>query len=309
MKKRFSFISLTLVIVLLLGVVPVGAQSVGTPLAYLNEIETILYGKAQPGAVITRVESIEREIYGSPREGAIMARIDQASEFLDGSQNATSLKLQLNLVEWGFLAKLTSGSPLLVRLENIETEFFGIPQTGSLKDRIEQMMMFVWGTTSLDMKPVTVPKETLLEVELLTTVDSGKNKVGDKVPYRVSRDLVIDGRVVVPRGAEGIGEITEVVSKGSLGRNGRVVIDFRNVPAFDGKEIRILISEKATEQNMSLELAAGASMAGVVLLGPVGLVGGYFVKGQDVQIASGAKFFVETVSNTQTLGFKLMPAQ
>ena len=55
------------------------------------------------------------------------------------------------------------------------------------------------------------------------------------------------------------------------------------------------ISERAIEQNLSLELALGASMAAVLLLGnPLGLVGGFFVKGKDVKIPAGTEFFVET---------------
>ena len=58
---------------------------------------------------------------------------------------------------------------------------------------------------------------------------------------------------------------------------------------------------------MSLEMAAGASMAGIVLLGPVGLAGGYFVKGKDVEIPAGTEFFVEVARATRATGLDLRP--
>jgi hypothetical protein len=62
------------------------------------------------------------------------------------------------------------------------------------------------------------------------------------------------------------------------------------------------VDEKATEMNKSLQFAAGASMAGVLLLGPVGLVGGYFVKGKDVAIPVGTEFFVSITTPVQVTG-------
>ena len=40
----------------------------------------------------------------------------------------------------------------------------------------------------------------------------------------------------------------------------------------------LIMEEKATEKNKSLELAAGAGMAGVILLGPIGLAGAWFIR-------------------------------
>jgi hypothetical protein len=49
-------------------------------------------------------------------------------------------------------------------------------------------------------------------------------------------------------------------------------------------------------------------MAGVMLLGPLGLVGGYFVKGKDVGIQERQPFYVETLRTVQLSGFILRPA-
>ena len=167
----------------------------------------------------------------------------------------------------------------------------------------------IWGTTKLDVKPVDLKSQSLVRIRMLTDVDSEKSREGEVVKYRVVDDVLVDGRVVIPAGAEGTGRITEVVTARSMGRDGRVLIDFGSVPALDGSRVPLRVDEKATEKNKSIELAAGASMAGVLLLGPIGLVGGYFVKGQNVKIPTGTEFYLETDRALRISGFLLRPAQ
>lgn len=102
--------------------------------------------------------------------------------------------------------------------------------------------------------------------------------------------------------------MTEVTAAARLGKDGRVVLDFGRISALDGTQVPLKVDEKATERNRSLEFAAGASMAGIILLGPVGLVSGYFVRGKDVQIEADTHFFVETTRATPSLGFYFRPA-
>jgi len=303
-SKAVSFI---LAVVLLASPVTAVAQSTTSPLTVLSELERVLFGQEQQGALLARVEAIELEIFGAVQSGPVMTRIDRVNEYLSGG--GAGLKLLLNLVEWGFLEKLSAHEPLVKRLERIEVAFIGQTQIGPIADRVNQLMMFIWGTTKLDSASVKVPAATLVEVQLLASVDSAKSEVGDLVPYQVASDVVIDGRIVIPRGSQGVGKVTEVVKAGGLGKSGRVVIDFGTVSAFDGKSIRLRMAEKSMERNSRLELAAGVSIAGVLLLGgPIGLAAGYLIQGQEVQIPSGSKFFVETEIEYQTLGLRLVPA-
>ena len=218
------------------------------------------------------------------------------------------MKLQLNLAEWGFMASLTDGQPLIGRLEKMESELYGAPQTGPIANRTRDLMMMIWGTTHLDVKPVTLPAQSLVKIVLTTPVDSGKSKEDDVVQYRVVEDVMVDGRIVIPAGAEGQGRVAVVSSAGRLGKDGRIVIDFGKIASLDGTMIKLRVDQRATEENKSMELAAGASMAGVLLLGPVGLVGGYFVKGKDVKIDTKTEFYVETEKAMPVSGFFFRPA-
>lgn len=286
-----------------------GIAGASTPVESLGEVERILYGSERTGALLERIASVERDIFGEVMQGAVLIRIDRARAFLiENRGDGPSLYLQLNLAEWGFLARLTQGQPLIDRITKLEKDLLGLSQSGSLAERSRDLMMMIWGTTDLDIRPVELREGSLVRIRLLTEVDSGKVRVGDEVAFRVIEDVQVEGRIVIPAGAEGYGVIKDVVSAGRLGRDGRVDIDFRTVSAFDGVPIRLKVDEKATEKNLSLELAAGASMAGVILLGPLGLVSGYFVKGRDIHIPAGTEFFVETERTTRTTGFLLRPS-
>lgn len=305
MKK----IAILLAVVLLMGSFPL-AVSANTPLDTLTSVEVLLYGEAQTGALLERIDRVERDIYGETQTGAVLIRIDRVQGFLNQNQgNSTSLQLQLNLAEWGFLARLTDGQPLVKRLERLEVDLIGTPLSGPIATRTSELMNMIWGTTKLDVKAVDLKGQSLVRIRMVSDVDSAKNREGEVVRYRVVDDVMVDGRVVIPAGAEGTGRISEVTTAGRMGRDGRVLIDFGSVPALDGSRVSLRVDEKATEKNKSIELAAGASMAGVLLLGPVGLVGGYFVKGQDVKIPMGTEFYLETERALRVSGFLLRPAQ
>lgn len=294
---------------MILTIIPHVAFASATPLDSLVSVEVMLYGQTQEGSLIERIERIETDIYGETKQGAVLMRIDQVQTFLQSSEGSGGLQLRLNLAEWGFSYTFNSEAPLIERLQGLETVLYGAPQPGNISTRAETLMMDIWGTTKLDTKKVTLPAQSLVKIALLKTIDSGKSQVGDVVDYQVVEDVIVEGRVVIPAGVVSQAKVTEVSSAGRLGKDGRMVVDFGRVASLDGTPVRLRVDERATQENKSLELAAGASMAGIVLLGPVGLAGGYFIKGKDVKIEANTQFYVETERAIPLSGFYFRPAQ
>ncbi|HHT69050.1 MAG TPA: hypothetical protein GXZ85_07325 [Firmicutes bacterium] len=309
MRKRIALVlALTLVLSLIPPVVSPSVFANVTPLGSLVIVEEMLYGQAQEGSLLERIEKVEMDIYGTVQEGAVLMRIDRVLTFLQDSDGDGGLQLLLNLAEWGFSATLSGEKPMIERLDNLELVLYGTGQPGNISKRAERLMLDVWGTTKLDVQQVSLPAQTLVKVALTSTVNSGQAQVGDTVVYKVVEDVMIGGRVVIPVGTTGVATVTEVTAAARLGKDGRVVLDFGRVSSLDGTQIPLKVDETATERNRSLELAAGASMAGIILLGPVGLVGGYFVRGKDVQIEANTQFYVETTRAMPVLGFYFRPA-
>src|SRR5690606_30248361 len=153
----------------------------------------------------------------------------------------------------------------------------------------------------------TLPKGTLVKIELLTELNSEKSRPNDVVSYKVVEDVRIDNAIVIPAGTIGQGHVVSVDGAGRLGQGGFVTVDFGTVTAMDSTRVKVQVAERATEQNKSLELAAGASLAGVVLLGPIGLAAGYFVRGKAHIVPVGTTFYAETASDSKVNALSLVP--
>ena len=64
-------------------------------------------------------------------------------------------------------------------------------------------------------------------------------------------------------------------------------------------------AKKAMEADAGTIGAVGASFAGAVLLGPLGLAGGFLVRGSDKQLKEGTLLYVETSAASTVMGYKI----
>ena len=51
-----------------------------------------------------------------------------------------------------------------------------------------------------------------------------------------------------------------------------------------------------------LAMAAGASLAGIAVLGPLGIVAGAFVHGKNIDLPAGTELYIQTQSDTTVYG-------
>ena len=72
-----------------------------------------------------------------------------------------------------------------------------------------------------------------------------------------------------------------------------VTVWLDTIPAIDGTEFTAVQGKEAKDRTRNEVKAAGASVAGAVLLGPVGLVGGAFVKGKNIEYPAGSTIYVQ----------------
>lgn len=275
----------------------------------LGQVERILYGRVQEGALLSRLERVERDVYGQPRsDSAFLVRVERLVAMLTGGEGTVSLKMKLNAVEWAMFQEINEGPSIADRLGRLEQAMFGEAQSGAgLVDRLDNLLQLMWPGGRVYVAEKEVPARTLIRIELLTGLSSETSRAKDTVRYRVVDDVRVDDAIVIPAGAEGEGRVTSVEAAGRLGQDGVVQVDFGQVMAIDSSLVRVGLEERATERNQSLELAAGASIAGVVLLGPIGLAAGYFVQGRHHEVPVGTEFFIETTRDTTVQGLSLVP--
>lgn len=299
-------LALLIALTLLWGVPGFTQGAVSIP-ERLSQLEEIIFGRSQAdvASLVQRVEQLERELYGETRTGPLLTRVEHMYEELIAGGLGHSLLLRLNAVEWMLYQEISRTHPLGRRVEKLEAEVLGERKSGPIQPRIARLLDLVWPGGSLNLKPVQVPAQTLVKIRLLAEVNSKENRVGQMIPYQVAEDVLIENRLVIPAGTESEARVTKVESAGSLGRSGRVELDFGTVAALDGTKVRLQVDEKSAKENT--ELAAAASVGGLVLLGPIGLVGGVFVRGSEHVIPVGTEFYVEVDRPVEVQGLALEP--
>ena len=67
-----------------------------------------------------------------------------------------------------------------------------------------------------------LPQGTSVRLRTLSPLSSMDNKVGDRFDLEVAEDVLLNGRVVIPRGSPAKGEITMVKKKGMWGKGGKL---------------------------------------------------------------------------------------
>ena len=264
-------------------------------------VEQSVYGQAQSGALLSRISRLENDFYGrtSSSNTAISDRINTLYATMFDNSVRPSTITQLNGIEW-FLSRQVSTKSVTDRLASLETAIYGKISTGTLQNRMNNLALVAYGNsdTKTPLVSTTIPADTLVKIKLITPLNSDKNKVGDEVLYQAAEDVIYNGKLIIAAGAPGKGVVTKVKDAKNFGRNGEIDVDFQQIQAFDGTQVRTFLGDKAKMEIKNLAIAAGASVAGMALLGPIGIVGGFFVNGKDVDLPTGTESYVQTKEAT-----------
>lgn len=146
--------------------------------------------------------------------------------------------------------------------------------------------------------PILIPAGTLVKLNLEESLSTRTNKTGQMVRFSVVEDIKIGNRTVIKKGATARAQLEKVRSPGRFGRNGSLKLRYLTVTSTNGKELPIILGEKSIKTNEQMGMAAGASLGGYMLLGPVGLAGGIFVRGKHIDIPKDTQLMVETAKDS-----------
>ena len=155
---------------------------------------------------------------------------------------------------------------------------------------------------------VEVPAGTVLELELLTALDSGVNQPGDEIQARTLNPIYVDGELVLGSGALVEGRVTEVQASGRV--KGRAVLGFTferlDTPGGRKKIRTSYVAEEAESgKKKDAAIIGGAAGVGAIVGGIIGgkkgaaigaTVGGaggtgvvLGTKGQEVRLSVGSQ--------------------
>lgn len=292
----------------LLCLAPVYAEEPAILTDRIDRVDEVIYGSAQDGSLISRVDNADNLIYGTGNSSAsgLDNRITNLYNDVVKSDNDAqpSIATRVNAMEYYLTDEIKSDS-LKTRIGDLETKVYGAEKKGALDQRLANLEKSVYGDQHYEMKTVELPANTVFKISLNDDVSSKTNQVGDPVTFTVQEDVSVGNVLVLPKGSQGSGVVTKVSRPKSFGRSGALDVSFDQVFSVDDEVIPTVLGPEAKEKLKMEAAAVGASTIGALALGPIGLVGGFFVKGKDVSLPAGSTLYIETQQTVTTKGLEL----
>ena len=122
---------------------------------------------------------------------------------------------------------------------------------------------------------VHIPAGTVLQIEAAVPVSSADASEGDKIKFLVSRRVLVNGVVVIERGAPVRAHVVKSKPAESWGRGGLLGWVVEDVVAVDGTVVPIKLSDRMQGKNRSKAVVAAAIATGAAILpysSPVSLI-------------------------------------
>lgn len=268
-------------------------------------VEKIYYGSEQTGSLVERTAKLENDIYGVETQDALMTKLDRIYTYTkDNSDFAPSFIMKLNAVEWALTHDVTSLSAK-ERVENLERVLLGSSTAGAFEDRVNKLLKLAYTDGQIATANTILDKDTLVKIKIVTPLNTKTSRPGDVVMFQAADDVYSGGQLVIAKGAQGFGKVTKVEPAKNFGRDAKLEISFDSIEAMDGNGIATFLGDKAKEETKSLAKAAGATVVGLAILGPVGVVGGAFVRGEDVNIPADSLMYIQTKDEIETYGLQV----
>ena len=297
--------------------VPDPDLSGGSSRQMMEQIEKIIYGYVAQGGLIDRLAKVEGDLFGRSLPGTIAERHAAILNFLDiGTEEQPSMMFKLGVAEWVVDKKIRASEPAVRRLDDLETNLTGSSRSGNpIVMRVESLL----ATLVMDpvtSQPVTLPGNTTMKFRFMDELSPATSKAGDFVRLELTDDLIVNQNLIAPAGSLLMTEVREVKRPRMFGIPGEVRLSFNELkplgpqrPAVvvgDAAQKAIKEARKAGGRGEGAIVGAGAvSIAGAVLLGPVGLVSGAFIRGNSIKIPVGSVTFVQTSGDILVSGYPI----
>ena len=144
------------------------------------------------------------------------------------------------------------------------------------------------GATSQPIAPpaqrVTVRGGTSVAYRVVGQVSSATAKVGDTFSIRAVHNVVVNGWVVIARGATGQGDVVSVDRAGPHGHAGSLKMKMDWIYGVDGNKIQLTDQDRTAHGQSEKGKSSTLTVVSAVFLGIPGLFAHNFVRGKDVTI-------------------------
>jgi hypothetical protein len=129
-----------------------------------------------------------------------------------------------------------------------------------------------------------LPANTEIIMAMNNELTTKRAEVGQTFDLTVVADVIVDGNVVIPKGAKGGGEVTWRTGKGAFGKSGKMEVDLRYVEV-GGR--RVPVTGNYRQEGEGNTVATAAAVALVLVAAP-------FISGKSGVIPAGRELSART---------------
>ncbi len=133
-----------------------------------------------------------------------------------------------------------------------------------------------------------VPGGTVIPCELITSLNSGRNYQGERVMFKTTGAVAVNGITVIPTGSAGEAIVSDVSKAGAFGKGGRITITTRFVKTINGMDVPVAFN---------LEKSGGGEGGWVVPAFLVVSIFAGFIRGKNQDLPAGTRFSVSVESD------------
>ena len=135
--------------------------------------------------------------------------------------------------------------------------------------------------------PNTLLDGTPVKLRLSQTMSSADAKTGEDVPFEVTEEVLVDGVVVLPKGAAALGNVTEAEPKRRMGRGGKLDIAMSYARLADQEKVALRASKEA-KGGGHVGAMTGAMVGTAIVFFPAAPLF-LFMHGKDITIPQGTE--------------------
>src|SRR4051794_13428351 len=121
-----------------------------------------------------------------------------------------------------------------------------------------------------DVPAITIPAGTAIGIRLQNSISSASANSGDHFEAVIDEPVVIDGQVVIPKGANAIGRVVAAKSSGRLHDPGYLRLALSSV-TIEGKEVSVqtssIFAKGSSHKKRNLVMIGGGTAAGALIGG------------------------------------------
>lgn len=151
---------------------------------------------------------------------------------------------------------------------------------------------------------IQIPTGTVVEIETISPVSSANASEGDEIKFLVSRRVMVNGVVVIGRGATARARVVKAKPAAAWGRGGLLSWIMEDVVAVDGTRVPIKLADRVAGRGRSRAVVAAAIATGAAIFPytpPVGLIWS-LKKGDEAVLDASRKSAAVVTGNVEVAG-------